>query len=116
MASYASQMAGEIDVRVIREESGRWAARSNALPTCIGYGADAAAARAEFDVVRSALEEKPYPVRLERQTGGTWKAQSMMYPGATGTGPTPAAAIEDVRREEANEFGADFEDYGHYTD
>ena len=53
-------MSHGVNVRVIQEHDGRWAARSNAYPTCIGYGSTEAEARAEFDRVISVLKEDDY--------------------------------------------------------
>lgn len=48
-------MSQSDDVRVIQEHDGRWAARSNALPTSVGYGGTETEARADLERVRLAL-------------------------------------------------------------
>lgn len=50
-------MSQSDDVRVIQEHDGRWAARSNALPTSAGYGRTETEARADLERVRLALME-----------------------------------------------------------
>lgn len=47
-------MSQSDDVRVIQEHDGRWAARSNALPTSVGYGRTETEARADLERVRLA--------------------------------------------------------------
>jgi predicted RNase H-like HicB family nuclease len=53
-------MSHGVDVRVIQEHDGRWAARSNAYPTCVRYGSTEAEARAKFDRAISVLKEDDY--------------------------------------------------------
>lgn len=50
-------MSQSDDVRVIQEHDGRWAARSNALPTSVGYGRTETEARADLERIRLALME-----------------------------------------------------------
>lgn len=108
-------MSDNADMRLIQEHDGRWAARSNSLPTCIGYGRTEREARAEFDLVFRELTEAGHPPRLVKGPGEGWSAWSTQG-SCSGIGKTPAEAIADLRREEALEFGADFEDWSHHGD
>lgn len=105
-------MSSTIEVRTIQEHDGRFAARCDTLPNCIGYGATEPEARAEFDAVRAELTGQ-YPPKLRRSPTG-WEAQSTMYPSEIGKGPTPKIAIDHMRGDEASEAAGDFEDYSNY--
>ncbi|NUP14443.1 MAG: hypothetical protein HOW73_51085 [Polyangiaceae bacterium] len=96
-------------VRVIKEADGRLAARTKAMPTCVGYGSTDAEALSDYFAVRTELERRDAPV-LE-QEGGVWTAQSRRYPGCVGRGDRPSRAIAEVRKMEARASGAQLEDY-----
>ena len=53
-------MSQSDDVRVIQEHDGRWAARSNARPTSVGYGRTETEARADLERVRLELMEDDF--------------------------------------------------------